>query len=79
MDMCGPEQFIFHLVFLKWLVKSCAAAGIHVKDIYTDFACRLVKTWEWYFEKKGDQHFQTEAEKECARGFRVLVNWMHGT
>ena len=77
--MWGPEQFIYYLVLLKWLVKSCVAAGIKVKDIYVDFACRLAKTWERYLDKKGDSQFQTEAERECARGFRLLTNWMHGS
>ena len=78
MDMHGPEQFVYYLVLLKHLVLRCTATGVKLQDIYVDFACRLVKTWERFLEKQGSLHFQTEADLQAARGLRLLVNWMHG-
>lgn len=78
MDMWGPEQYIYYLVLLKWLTKGCAALDIPLGDVYVDFGCRLVKTWERYLEKKGSTHLSTR-ELEVAKQIRVLVNWMHGS
>lgn len=78
-DMHGPEQFVYYLVFLKWLVKACVACGVLIHDIYVDFGCKLAKTWERFLEKMGDVHFESLDELEAARGLRLLVNWMHGS
>jgi len=78
MDLWGPEQFVYYLVLLKWLIKGCVEAGIPLGDVYVDFGCRLVKTWKRYLAKRGNDSFQP-AELEAARQVRILVNWMHGS
>jgi hypothetical protein len=37
MDMHGPEQFIYYLIMLKYMIWACPS----VRDVYVDFACRL--------------------------------------
>ena len=56
-DMHGPEQFVYYLVYLKWLVKGCHAAVVSIRDIYVDFGCKLAKTWKRHLEKNGETHF----------------------
>ena len=78
-DMHGPEQFVYYLVFLKWLVKACAESGLSIQDVYVDFGCKLDKTWQRHLQKNGDAHFASDPEKAIALGLRLLVNWMHGS
>jgi len=78
-DMYGPEQFVYYLVYLKWLVKACHATGMSIQDIYVDFGCKLQKTWRRHLEKNGQQHFDAETDQQLALGLRLLVNWMHGS
>lgn len=75
MDMHGPEQFVYYLILLKCLIKSCPA----VSDVYVDFACRLKITWQRFITKQGHKFFSSEAEYAAAKDLRLLVNWMHGS
>ena len=78
-DMHGPEQFVYYLVYLKWLVKACTAEGVSIQDVYVDFGCKLSKTWKRHLERNHHHHFPSSPELETAMGLRLLVNWMHGS
>jgi hypothetical protein len=70
-DMHGPEQFVYYLVLLKFLVK----AGCSIRDVYVDFACRLSVTWKRFIAKQGAQHFDS-TQSNAASALRLLVNWI---
>ena len=69
-DMCTPEQFVYYLVILLSLLNL----GVQVKDVFIDFACRLMKTWQRYLAN----HPSVAQQLAGAAGLRILVNWMHG-
>ena len=69
-DMFTPEQFMFYIVMLKLLI---GGAGVPIRDIYIDFACRFGITWKRYVS-----NHQGQLPPGCSQ-VRLLVNWMHGS
>ncbi|KAG2485200.1 hypothetical protein HYH03_016089 [Edaphochlamys debaryana] len=67
-DMRTPEQFAYYLLMLQELIQLRP----DLSDVYIDFGCRLMSTWERFVNNHPD--LPPEAKQ-----LRIMVKWMHAS